>query len=80
MYELLTPERTEDQGFLASWKKFCDCCCYICVSTIFSWLNAGAYTLIHLTGENYCSSVYEAVKLRLSEPVCTAVVAFMSAV
>jgi hypothetical protein len=80
MYELLTPEKTEDSGCMASWKKFCDCCCFICVSAIFDWLNAGAYTFIHLSGESYCTSVYDAVKLRLSEPVCTAVVAFMSAV
>jgi hypothetical protein len=65
---------------MASWKKFCDCLCFICVSAIFNWLNAGAYTFIHLTGDGYCTSAAEAIKLRLSEPVCSAVVAFMGAV
>jgi hypothetical protein len=47
---------------------------------IFNWLNSGAYTFIHLAGEGYCSSVYDAVQLRLKEMVCSSVVAFLSAV
>jgi hypothetical protein len=80
MYELLTPEKTSGEGCMSSWKKFCDCCCYICVNSIFNWLNSGAYTFIHLAGEGYCTSVYDAVKLRMKEMVCSSVVAFLSAV
>lgn len=80
MYELLTPEKTEEAGCMASWKKFCDCCCLLCVSYLFNCFNSGAYTFIHLSGDGYCASAMEVVAARLKEPICSAVVAFMSVV
>lgn len=81
MYELLSPEDDGDGvGCKASWKKFCDCCCWLCVSYIFNCFNSGAYTYIHLAGDSYCTSAWEVVALRLKEPVSTAVIAFMSIV
>jgi hypothetical protein len=80
MYELLAPEKEEEEGCMASWKKFCDCCCFLCVTYIFNCFNSGAYTFIHLAGDNYCKSAWEVMGLRFKEPVATAVVAFMSVV
>jgi hypothetical protein len=80
LYELLSPSKTESEGCIRSWKKFCDCCCYLCVSFVFDWFNAGAYTYIHLYGEGYCPSAWNVVALRLKQPITTAIVGFMSAV
>ena len=81
MYELLTPEdKGEQEGCMANWKKFCNCCCFLCIKFIFDCFNTGAYTFIHLAGENYCTSAWEIVSYKIKEPVCTAVVSFMSVV
>ena len=80
MYELLVPEEAEEDGCMSKFKKFCDCCCFLCVTYLFNCFNSGAYTFIHLAGESYCTSAWEVVSLKIKEPVSTAVVAFMSAV
>lgn len=65
IYELLTPEKAEQEGCMANWKKFCDCCCFLCVSYIFNCFNSGAYTFIHLASDGYCASAWEVMGLRL---------------
>lgn len=65
LYELLTPEKTDEQGCMASWKKFCDCCCFLCISYIFNCFNSGAYTFIHISGQNYCTSAFEVLGLKV---------------
>ena len=61
-------------------KKFCECCCFVCVKCIFDFFNSGAYPMIHLTGDSYCTSGFAAMALRIAQPVSTAVVAFLEKV
>jgi hypothetical protein len=65
---------------MKNWKKFCDCGCFLCIRFIFDWFNAGAFTYIHLFGEGYCHSAWNVTALRITQPIWTAIVAFMSAV
>lgn len=65
---------------MGSWKKFCSCCCFLCVNYLFNCFNSGAYTIIHLAGDSYCTSAWEAISLKIKEPASSAIVAFMGVV
>jgi hypothetical protein len=65
---------------MASYKKFCDCLCCLCVSYLFNCFNSGAYTTINLTGDNYCKSALQAFKLKLENIATSAVVAIIQVV
>ena len=61
-------------------KKFCDCCCYLCINWLFNILNNGAYTFIHLSGDAYCTSALEVLAIRIKDLVITGVVTILSVV
>ena len=48
-----------------NWKKFCGCCCFLCVNYLFNCFNSGAYTMQHLTGDSYCTSAWDAISLKI---------------
>jgi len=55
--ELLSPKEEDSQdGCMRTVNKIWNCCCCLCVNWIFNWVNSGAYTFIHLSGDNYCTS------------------------
>lgn len=74
IYEVLTPEKADEEGCLKSWKKFCDCCCILCVKWLFDCLNNGAYTFIHLSGDSYCSSAVEVIAIKIRDIIISGVV------
>jgi hypothetical protein len=80
IYEVLTPEKEETEGCLTSWKKFCNCCCFLCVKWLFDCLNNGAYTFIHLSSDSYCSSAVEVISIKIKDIVITAVVTILDVV
>lgn len=65
---------------MRSWKKFCDCCCYLCANWLFNCLNNGAYTFIHISGDSYCSSALEVAAIGIKDIVITSVVTILSVV
>jgi hypothetical protein len=66
IYELITPEQKEGEtGILATYKKFCDCICCLCTSFLFKWFNSGAYTVINMAGDSYCTAAGRAFEIRL---------------
>jgi hypothetical protein len=81
MYELLTPEDPKDStSCIASYKKCCDCVCCLCVSYLFQWFNAGAFTVINVVGDPYCDSAFKAFTIRLSNLATTAVLMILQVV
>lgn len=59
LYELLkTEEQPNPDSCMYYWSKFCNCCCFLCVTYLFNWFNSGAYTFIHISGDSYCSSAW----------------------
>ena len=61
-------------------RKIWNCCCCLCVNWIFSWVNNGAYTFIHLSGDPYCTSAIEVFAVRIKDMVLTGVVSILSVV
>jgi hypothetical protein len=66
VYELLTPEKADDENsWKAKYKKCCDCVCCLCMK-LFDWINGGAYTVVNITGDGYCDSALKSVSIRLN--------------
>lgn len=81
LYEIVTPEQKEgEKGFLASYKKCCDCICCLCTSYLFKWFNSGAYTVINLVGDSYCTAAGRAFTVRINSIATSSVVAIVQAV
>jgi hypothetical protein len=81
IYELVTPEQKEGEtGVLATYKKVCDCICCLCTSYLFKWFNSGAYTVINLKGDSYCTAAGRAFTVRINSIATSSVVAVVQTV
>lgn len=81
LYELVTPEQKEGTtGCLATYKKFCDCICCLCTSYLFQWFNSGAFSVINLAGDSYCTAAGRAFSIRLNNIGTTSIVSIVQAV
>jgi hypothetical protein len=80
LYELVTPEQKEgEKGLLAAYKKCCDCVCCLCTK-LFHWFNNGAFTVINLKGDSYCTAAERAFAVRIQNIGTSAVVDIVTAV
>lgn len=80
MYEILTPEvQADGDGWKSKMKKCCDCICCLCMK-LFDWLNGGAYTVINITGDDYCSSAMKGVEIRLKNLAVTGIITILQTV
>lgn len=81
IYELVTPEQKEgEKGLLASYKKCCDCICCLCTSYLFKWFNNGAYSVINLKGDSYCTAAGRAFTVRINSIATSSIVAIVQTV
>lgn len=81
IYELITPEQKEGEtGILATYKKFCDCICCLCTGFLFKWFNSGAYTVINMVGDSYCTAAGRAFDIRLKNLATSSIVAIVQVV
>lgn len=81
LYEIITPEQKEGEtGILATYKKFCDCICCLCANHLFKWFNNGAYTVVHLEGDSYCTAAGRAFSVNIANIGTSSVVAVVQAV
>lgn len=65
---------------MESYKKFCDCICCLCVSYLFQWFNSGAYTVVNIVGDPYCSSAMKAFTIRLTNLATTSVLMILQVI
>jgi hypothetical protein len=80
LYELVTPEQKEGEiGFLAGYKKFCDCVCCICTK-LFQCFNDGAFTVVNLKGDSYCTAAARAFSVRIKNIAASSVVGIVTSV
>lgn len=80
LYELLTPEKQDDESnWKAYLKKCCDCFCCICMK-LFDWINGGAYTVINIMGDDYCDSALKATSIRLNNLASSSILVVLQAV
>lgn len=47
---------------------------------LFDWLNCGAYAVVNITGDTYCSSALKAASLRLNNLAASAILTVLSTV
>jgi hypothetical protein len=47
---------------------------------LFDWLNGGAYTVINITGDDYCSCVMKSVEVRLNNIAVTGIITILQTV
>ena len=80
LYELLTPEETKEEGCMAGYKKCCDCICCLCTSYLFKCFNNGAYAVINITGDTYCTSAMSAFTAKLNNLGSSTVVSIVQVV
>lgn len=81
IYELVTPEQKEGEtGLLASYKKCCDCICCLCTGYLFKWFNSGAFTVINLVGDSYCTAAGRAFTVRINSIATSSIVAIVQTV
>jgi hypothetical protein len=81
VYELITPEQKEGEtGILAKYKKVCDCICCLCTSYLFNWFNSGAFTVVHLAGDSYCTAAGHAFSLRIRNIGTSSIVSIVQVV
>jgi hypothetical protein len=81
IYELITPEQKEGEtGILATYKKCCDCICCLCTSFLFKWFNSGAYTVINMVGDSYCTAAGRAFEIRVKNLATSSIVAIVQVV
>lgn len=80
LYEILTPEKSDnDTSLMAKYKKCCDCICCLCLK-LFDWINGGAYTVINITGDSYCTSALKSASLRLNNLASSAILIVLQTV
>ena len=77
IYEALVP-RGENEAESCI-RRCCDCIC-CCCQQIFEWFTSGAFTLINIRGNSFCTSGMEAFKLRISNIGTSAVVSIVQTV
>ena len=74
VYTLLAPDPDKQHtGFAYYLRKCCDCLCWLCIGKLFDWINAGAYTIVNVTADPYCTSAWDSISLRLQHPASTGV-------
>ena len=64
----------DEESCLGSYKKCCDVVCCLCVSYLFQWFNSGAFTVVNLMGDSYCTSAMKAFTIRLNSFASTSIV------
>ena len=47
---------------------------------LFDWLNGGAYTVVNITGDDYCSGAMKGVEVRLKNIAVTGIITILQAV
>lgn len=47
---------------------------------LFDWLNTGAYTVVNIVGDSYCTSALKAASIRLNNLASTAILGVLSTV
>mmetsp|Transcript_72216 Transcript_72216/g.169233 ORF Transcript_72216/g.169233 Transcript_72216/m.169233 type:complete len:695 (+) Transcript_72216:51-2135(+) len=66
LFESQVRGKGDDENDVARTSAACCCCCLQCVEQIVRYLNKGAYVLIAVNSDNYCSAADRALRLMTS--------------